>query len=113
MFGSLGKVVGAARDRASEAAAGAYLRGKIQDFGELKALQIDSQAKKIRLEVALKGEVSPVEVVVEAYEIRRANGETFFVARQVKASREWLGIALTKFVVDREFKVPGAAGAIL
>ena len=113
MFGAFNSVIGAARDRAAEAAASAYIRRKIEGFGELRQLQIDSRQKTIVLEVMLRGEVSPVQITIVSYEIVRRGGEAYVQLKKVSASREWLGVALSKYVVGQEFKVPGAVAAML
>lgn len=113
MFSSITNVIAAARDRATEAAAAAWLRHKIQDFAELKALEIDTRQKRILLEVELKGEVSPVRLVINAYEVEKRETETYVRITRMEASREWLGIALNKYVVGQSFKVPAAVGAVL
>lgn len=113
MFSSITNALGAARDRATEAAAGAYIRGKIQDFAELKALQVDSRQKRIVVEVDLKGEPSPVRIEVHAYEVAQRDGETYIRILKAAASREWLGIALNQYLVGQGIKVPAAVGALL
>lgn len=113
MFGAFNSVLGAARDRAAEAAAGAYLRRKMQGFGELRQLQIDSRQKTIMLEVMLKGEVSPVQLTILSYEVVRRGDEAYVRLRKIAASREWLGTALNQYLVGQEFKVPAAIASML
>lgn len=113
MFKSITNALGAARDRAFEAAAKSFVARKIQNFGHINQLQIDTKDKKISVEVVLKGEVSPIQLWVESYDVLRKEGETFIRIHKVNASREWMGIALNEYVIGQEIKVPSAVGGML
>jgi len=113
MFEALANALGNARDRAVEAAARSYLTQKIEKFGELRKLEIDSRQKRLALEVALKGETSPVSIRVEKYEIVQRNGDTHIILRQATASREWITAAIEEHLLGREVKLPAAAASVL
>ncbi len=113
MFGAIGNVLGAAKDRAAEAAIKSYLRAKISKFGEVTRLELDSKNKRIGVELNLDGEVSPIQLNVNEYELFRKNGEHYVVLRSVDCSRKWLATALQEYVIGRQFKVPPAAGSVL
>lgn len=113
MFGALSNALGSARDRAVEAAARSYIARKIEKFGELRKLEIDSRQKRLAMEVALKGEVSPVSLQVDRYEIVQRDGESHIILRQARASREWITAALEEHVLGREFKLPPSAASVL
>ncbi len=106
MFGALGKAFGAAKDKAFEASGKAFLNRKIESFGTVTRLQIDSARKTVLLEVELKGEISPITIQVHEYELRQRNGESFVLLKRVDASREWMGIALNQYLVGQEIKIP-------
>src|SRR5438105_11073973 len=59
------------KDKAAEVVLKAFLNTKIQAYGSLKSLQIDSKAKMLRLELDLLGETSPV-TVEAAYTLSRS-----------------------------------------
>lgn len=113
MFGALSNAFGNARDRTVEAAARGYISRKIEKFGELTKLEINSREKTLAFEVALKGEVSPVSVQIDRYEVVQRNGESFIIVRQAKASREWISAAIQEHVIGQEFKLPSAAASVL
>ncbi len=113
MLSSIANALGAARDRAVEAAARGFISQKIQRFGELKRLELDTRQKRMELEVALKGEVSPVNLTIDGYEVVRRGSEAYLVVRQVRASREWIALAAEEYAVGQEFKLPASAAAVL
>lgn len=113
MFGALTNALGSARDRAVEAAARSYIARQIEKFGELRKFEIDSRLKTLAIEVALKGEVSPVSVQVDKYEVVRRDGDSHIILRQARASREWITAAIEQHVLGREFKLPSSAASVL
>jgi len=97
------------KEKALEAAAGALLNERIKTFGLVRTLAIDSQRKTIRLEVELKGEPTPITLVVDAYELSREGDETYITIQRASASREWITCVANQYVVGRKFRIPKAA----
>jgi hypothetical protein len=100
------------KERGLEIAAKAFLAGKLEKFGSVTRLEIDTRAKGVCIEMALKGETSLVEVNCR-YEVHRANGVTEVLLQEAKASREWISAVLGEFAVGQKFKVPNAVGMLL
>ena len=109
MFGSLGKAWDAVKDGAFESAAKLYLNQKMASFGKVTQLSIDRDAKRIFIQAELNGEVSPISIEVGKYDLVERDGAAYVTARQMSASREWIGSALQQYVVGREFKLPVSA----
>jgi len=65
----------------------------------------------VRLE--LLGETEPIEVEITRYSLKSKGEEAQLTVEEVNASREWLAVALRRFVVGRPFTVPAAAGTFL
>jgi hypothetical protein len=106
VFSSITNALGGVKDRATGASAKAYLNRKLQNFGEVTRVLIDSNEKTAQIEVVLKGEAAPIWLKVRSYQLSERNGEGFIRINSVEASREWIGLALTEYVVGREFPVP-------
>jgi hypothetical protein len=96
------------KEKALEAAARAFLNDKMGTFGTVRALSIDSRSKTIRVEVDLKGEPTPISVVVEAYELSQQGEDHFIAIQRASASREWITGAINQYLIGRRFKVPKA-----
>jgi len=108
MFESLKSIVTAFKESAVDAGTKAYLNQKIQSFGKVTNLQIDSQGKTIVLEASLKGEAAPVFVKVVNYEVVSAPGATYLVFGRFDASREWLTALLNEYVAGQRLPVPAS-----
>ncbi|HYG35756.1 MAG TPA: hypothetical protein VEC99_13280 [Clostridia bacterium] len=106
MLKSLRNTLGTAKDKAVEASAKAFINRKIENFGTVSQLQLDSKQKTAALEVILKGEASPILVKIASYELIERGSEVFIRIHRIEASREWMMAAANQYLVGREFKVP-------
>jgi len=113
MFKSLENAWLAVQDSALESAARLYLNQEVRSFGKISQLSIDRKQRKLFVQVELKGETSPVSVNVDRYELTEKEGSTFVTIHDVTASREWIGLALQKYVTGRQFRLPPAARQLL
>jgi ribose 1,5-bisphosphokinase PhnN len=86
------------------------LKGKlddlIKDFGEVKALTVNTKEKVIAARIALKGESAPYEVLLRNYRFRRDNGKYYFMFDDLGTSREWVNVVLSKVLKAKQFEVP-------
>lgn len=74
---------------------------------------MDSANRRIRLRLALRGEVDPVDLDIRGYELERTGEGDWLTVVDAAASREWVTAALQQFVVGRRFRIPAqAAGAL-
>jgi len=109
MFESLGNALLSARQKACEAAIKTLLNQRIEKFGRVTQLEIDSVQKRARFEIALKGELAPIEVQIDSYQLRSSETQLFLSVQKVRTSRDWITAALEEFVVGRQFAIPEAA----
>jgi len=110
---SLKNALTAVKEGAVEAAAKTYLNQKIQKFGTITHLEIDSKEKTILLEAALKGEPGPVTVRIRNYRVTTIEAVNYLAADRFEASREWVAAVLNEFVAGRPFQIPAALAAVL
>jgi len=79
---------------------------KIEKFGKVSKLELNSTLKTMLLEVELKGEVELLEVKVEKYSIEEKLDKFFLKIDEVKTSREWLNIVILEYLKNQEFELP-------
>ncbi len=86
------------------------LKGKleelIKDFGEVKALSVNTEDKVIAARIILKGESKPLEVLLSNYSFRKDGGKYYFMFDDLGTSREWVNALLGKVLKVRQFEVP-------
>lgn len=113
MFDAITNAMGATKDKLVEAAAKAFLNGKVSEFGTITALNLNSRARTASITAELKGEAVPVQIDVQAFEIQELDGEPHLRVLSVTTNREWLTCALKQYLVGKAIKIPGGAAAWL
>ena len=104
-----------AKDWASSKAASSWLRGAIGKYAELKDLEIDSEAKKVRLLLRPKGESEDIELRIDRYEVirdRDASKDRVLVSK-VSCSKEWIHLIAADHLVGKQFEIPKVASSLL
>ena len=78
-------------------------------------IQIDSTAKRIHIELELKGETSPIQIDVQSYELTTKAGETHIKIGEINTSREWINLLINDYLPadKKDIVVPGAMKALL
>ncbi len=103
----------AAKDLMTSKAAKAYANNIISRYGEVDELNIDSKRGRIEVVVRLNGEVSPIGVTVEKYQLLQENGKAFIEVLDSSCTRAWLQAAMRDHLHGRRFEVPSWAAAAL
>ena len=83
---------------------------RLQPYGRMLNLSIDSKTKRIRLEILLKGESEPVTLNIDQYELTTAAGADFILIKKVSASREWIDALLQDFAIGKTIPLPSKYG---
>lgn len=109
IFSSLAGALGNMKDRTIEACVRAFLNQKIEKFGSVANLRIDSVQRTICVQLALKGENSLIEVNVDGYEVIQEEGQVFISSQSFRASRGWIENLLREYVAGRKFQLPEVA----
>jgi hypothetical protein len=113
MFDSIGNTISAAKAKLVEASATAFLNREIGDFGKVTALNLDPKSRTASLTVELKGEPSPVEVSISSYEIILRDGQPNLCVKEARTNREWLTIALKKYLEGKLIRLPSSVAPFL
>jgi len=104
-----------ARDHALAAAVRLWFNQTQKRYGHMTTIQIDSNARSIRVELDLKGEAATLAIDVKSYELIAESGETFITIGDIETSREWLNVLLADYLKpeNRRFPVPNVVKALL
>jgi len=94
------------KDKAISAIVKTVINLKIKEVGKMLRLNLDSQNKKIELELMLLGEKEPLYVEVGSYEISEEEGRYFLIVKDIKTSREWINIVAKNYLENQKFEIP-------
>lgn len=103
----------AAKDLMTSKAAKAYANTLIGRYGSVDDLTIDSKRCRIDVTVQLNGEVSPIGVTIEKYQLQQENGKTYVSVVDSSCTRPWLQAVMRDHLHGRRFEVPGWAAPAL
>lgn len=106
-------MISAAKDAMVSQAAKAYLNDKIQRYGCVDELTIDSKRRRIELRCTLEGEVSAIGISIEEYRVERSEGRTYLVVGSSSATRKWLHAAMRDHLHGRRIELPAWAASAL
>jgi len=95
-----------AKDIALSSTGKSLLNRKLDRFGEISHLNLDSTKDEIELEVLLKGELAPLKVILKGYTFTQRDGVHYISIQNIKTSREWLNHVVQDYVHGKEFQVP-------
>lgn len=94
------------KDAALEKAILMVARPKIERYGEIRTLSLDTTAKIISAEIKLRGDAIPVNITEAHYQLEQAGQETFLILHHVKVSREWVQNLLDDHFPQIRLKIP-------
>ena len=87
-------------------APGVLNSGLLQPYGRITDFKLNSESRELDVTVALNGEVEPLRVHIEEYELLEEAGEMFLVIHRVVTSRTWLTALAKDLAVGRKLKLP-------
>ena len=90
-----------------------YFQYMLGEAGTVSNLALNSRAKTLAFDLALKGETEMLRVEILRYSVERNERGTWLVLHEVNTSREWANILAEKYLPLPASKVPDwAAGAV-
>ena len=109
----LGSLVRGAKDTAIAMALKAMVNDKLGMYGEVVDCSISTASNSLTAQALLKGEREKVSVKLDRYELEREGETHFIVLKTFTTSREWLTVALNKFLAGKRYKLPAAVSKLL
>jgi hypothetical protein len=103
----------AAKDLMTSKAAKSWVNDYIKTYGQVEEFSIDSKRRRIDMKCHLKGEVSPIGVTIEKYQLEQRGGKTYIEVIDSSATRPWMQAAMRAHLHGRKIEVPGWAAAAL
>jgi hypothetical protein len=100
-------------DSAVEWGAREYFNHHYKELGTMTHLQIDSAKKTASLVLDLKGEIQPLHVTINQYELTTQGEKTFVEIKDFETSREWMNVLAKQLLKGKKFEVPEAVKAVL
>jgi hypothetical protein len=95
-----------AKDAALQKAVRAFLKPKVERYGELKEFDLDTSAKRASAELLLHGESTPLVVTEALYRLERDCSQWYVVVYGIKVSKPWVQHLLDDHFPEFKFKVP-------
>jgi len=95
-----------AKDAALQKAVEAFLKPKLDRYGELKEFNLDTSAKRLTAELLLHGDSTPLIVTEALYRLEQDCGQWFVVVYGIKTSKPWVQHLLEDYFPELKFKVP-------
>jgi hypothetical protein len=77
-------------------APGVLNSGFLQPYGRITDFKLNSESRELDVTVELNGEVEPLRVHIEEYELIEEAGKIFLIVHRVVTSRTWLTALATK-----------------
>src|SRR4051812_46595348 len=93
------------KDLALQAAAKHYANRRIQKYGHMTNLQIDSVTRTIHFEILLKGETTPVTGSAK-YQPKLDGEKKLLEFTEIQTSREWINLLIQDFLKTRVIELP-------
>ena len=103
----------AAKDMMTSKAAKTYVNDLIKTYGRVDELSVDSKRRRIDMRCQLTGEVSPIGVTIEKYELEQRDGKTYLEVLDSSATRPWMQAAMRAHLHGRQFAVPSWVASAL
>ncbi len=75
-----------------------WVNSKIENYGTIKELEIDTSKKLVRAELLLKGETAAYKICLCNYELQKVEDSTFVFIEQIITGREWLDLLIQNYL---------------
>lgn len=94
------------KDAALEKTLVAFLRPKLERYGELHRLTLDTSAKMVTGEIQLRGEPDVIAVSQARYRIEQNGADTVLIIYDVRLSKAWAQNLLEDHFREIPIKIP-------
>ena len=90
-----------------------FLNNYLEKYGNMLNFSVQPETKTITAEILLKGEESPIKLLLRGYEIGGTAEKPTLSIAKAEASREWLSVVLREFVEGTPIDLPPKAAPLL
>ncbi|MFB3902238.1 MAG: hypothetical protein ACE15E_02190 [Acidobacteriota bacterium] len=97
------------KDQAVAWTATQLLRSKIENYGQILGLSIDSSAREVRGEFLLRGETEPIYAVLSGYQVTEDGDRLSLTFASLETSRDWLTQLLKDLLPAKTIKLSSNA----
>lgn len=94
------------KDKTISKAIQVVIDSQIKKFGKMLKFNLDSKNKKIELEVMLDGEKEPLNVKINNYEIKEAEGKYHLIAKDITTSKKWINVIISEYLNEKKLEIP-------
>jgi len=79
----------------------------IKKFGEIKEFRMDSQSKKVTLDIFLKGESQDIVIDIEEYKFFKGDDDIYYIEIfKISVNRYWIDSIAKVFLLGKKFPIP-------
>jgi hypothetical protein len=97
----------ASKDRLVETMAPGLLNsGVLQPYGRITNFKLNSESRELDVTVELNGELDPLRLHIQEYELIGEDGKMFLIIHRVVTSRAWLTALVRDLAVGRKLELP-------
>jgi hypothetical protein len=97
----------ASKDRFIETMAPGVLNsGILEPYGRITALKLDSGSGELDVTLELKGEIEPLRVHIQEYELLNESGRMYLLIHRLVTSRPWLTALAENLALGRKLELP-------
>ena len=97
----------ASKDRLVETMAPGLLNsGLLQPYGRITDFKLNSESRELDVTVELNGEVDPLRLHIQEYELIEEDGKMLLVIHRAVTSRAWLTALVRDLAVGRKLELP-------
>jgi hypothetical protein len=76
-------------------------------------LKVDSETKSISMEIMLKGELKPLSISINKYEIIEEEDKLFVKVSEMETNREWINIIISTYLQENKIEIPKKYASLL
>jgi hypothetical protein len=101
------------KDSALEKAMLLFARPKVERYGELRWLKVDTAEKVLSAELMLKGESEPLTISHAKYRLETNGKQKLLVVYDIRISKEWAQNLLEDRFAEFPIKIPDFVSSLL
>ena len=113
MFSSIKNMFEQGKDKTVSIALKKAANLKIEGFGEVLDLDIDSNKKSIQCTLMLDGELEALDLNIAKYEVYEKEGIYFLGIQDITTSRAWINKIIAHHLKRHDFEIPQEYASIV